>query len=298
MAKKKLITEMKERDAAEGKESDFKVGTYEILVIANEAHKGMVEKNLKEDSVLAGMRRNGFLSWRPDLEQGKFVRSDEQAWCQNPDGSVKFQEGSHRLRDEWLHERYNFLDAEGKPVKEDWTRSSGTNKVNKLGEPEDAKEFYETIVEDRFTKDYKITRGGKQITIPVLDLDEDQEAIFDAELLSGVLKTPRERRLELRANFKKELEEMELKRKVGSKDCGKDAKVQKQRATKIDYALKDLNKAWHEGMEEDLKEKTVEEIFALLLPGAGTVKERKKRKMTKSKLKKDCNALVSYFFLV
>ena len=75
------------------------------------------------------------------------------------------------------------------------------------------------------------------------------------------------------------------------------AKVQKQRATKIDYALKDLDKAWREGMEEDLKEKTVEEIFALL-PGAGIVKERKKRKMTKSKLKKDCNALVSYFFLV
>ena len=173
------------------------------------------------------MRRNGFLSWRPDLEQGKFVRSDEQAWCQTPDGSMKFQEGSHRLRDEWLNERYNFLDAEGKSVKEDWIRSNGTNKANKLGEPEDAKEFDETIVEGRFAKDYKITRGGKQITILVLDLDADQEAIFDAELLSGVLKTPRERRLELRANFKKELEEMELKRKARSKDCGKDAQRSK-----------------------------------------------------------------------
>ena len=55
----------------------------------------------------------------------------------------------------------------------------------------------------------------------------------------------------------------------------------------------DLYKAWHEGMEEDLKEKTVEEIFALLLPGGGNEKQRKKRKMTKSKLKKDCNELVS-----
>ena len=42
-------------------------------------------------------------------------------------------------------------------------------------------------------------------------------------------------------------------------------------------------------MDEDLKEKTVAEIFALLLPGAGNEKQRKMRKMTKSKLKKDCN---------
>ena len=90
---------------------------------------------------------------------------------------------------------------------------------------------------------------------------------------------------------------MELKRKPGAKGCGKDAKVKKQRATKIDYALKDLDKAWHGGMEEDLKEKTVEEIFALLLPGAGNEKQRKMRKMTKSKLKKDCNEFVSCYFL-
>ena len=86
---------------------------------------------------------------------------------------------------------------------------------------------------------------------------------------------------------------MEVKRKVGAKDCGKDAKVKVKRAGKIDYAMKELDKAWHESMEEDLKEKTVEEIFALLLPGAGNEKQRKMRKMTKSKLKKDCNELVS-----
>ena len=53
----------------------------------------------------------------------------------------------------------------------------------------------------------------------------------------------------------------------------------------MDYAMRELNKAWHEGMDEDLKEKTVAEVFDLLLPGAGQNKEKKK--MKKSKFKKD-----------
>ena len=87
-------------------------------------------------------------------------------------------------------------------------------------EPEDMKEFEDIIIPDTFTKDHEVVRAGKKLTIPVLDLDADQEALFDAELLSGVLKTPKQRRLESRESFNRELEEMELKRSVGKKDCG------------------------------------------------------------------------------
>ena len=68
-----------------------------------------------------------------------------------------------------------------------------------------------------------------------------------------------------------------------------DAKFPIQRKTKIDSTLKDLDKAWREGMDEDLKGKTVAEIFALLLPGCGSKKQRKDKMMTKSALKRDCN---------
>ena len=71
-----------------------------------------------------------------------------------------------------------------------------------------------------------------------------------------------------------------------------------QRASNIDFATKDLHKAWNEGMDEDLKEKTVQEIFDLLLPGCGTKAARKLRKMMKPKLKKDCNSVPWCFIYV
>ena len=80
-------------------------------------------------------------------------------------------------------------------------------------------------------------------------------------------------------------------KKAKRKDGSWSAKVPVQRASKIDFATKDLHKAWSEGMDEDLKEKTVQEIFDLLLPGCGTKAARKLRKMIKPKLKKDCNSV-------
>ena len=57
------------------------------------------------------------------------------------------------------------------------------------------------------------------------------------------------------------------------------------------FATMDLNKAWNEGMDEDLKEKTVQDIFDLLFPGCGTKAARKMKKLPTSKLKKDCSSV-------
>ena len=115
-----MITDMKDAVAAKGEEDKgFTIDTHGILKIANAAHRGMVQKNNEKDTVNAGSRRNGFLSWRPSLNQGKFARADTQKWCQNPDGPVKFPGGSHRMREDWHKERYDWLDADGKPVIED-----------------------------------------------------------------------------------------------------------------------------------------------------------------------------------
>ena len=82
------------------------------------------------------------------------------------------------------------------------------------------------------------------------------------------------------------------------KDGSTPAKMPVVRASKMDFATMDLNKAWNEGMDEDLKEKTVQEIFDLLLPGCGTIAARKMKKMTRPKLNKDCNSVPWCFIYV
>ena len=56
---------------------------------------------LERNTILKGMRRNGMLSYRPDLAAGGLVKSETQAWCKG------MKEGSHRLKDHWLVPRYN-----------------------------------------------------------------------------------------------------------------------------------------------------------------------------------------------
>ena len=137
----------------------------------------------------------------------------------------------------------------------------------------------------------------EKIKVSVIDLDAEQTELFDAQLLAGILQTPRQRRQERRTDFQKIIKDMHEK-KAKRKDGSFPAKVPVQRASKIDFATKDLHKAWNEGMDEDLKEKTVQEIFDLLLPGCGTNAARKLRKMIKPKLKKDCNSVPWCFIYV
>ena len=124
----------------------------------------------------------------------------------------------------------------------------------------------------------------------MIDLDVGQTEIFNAQYLEGILQTPRERRQGRRDKWQKVLEELHAK-KAKRKDGSKPAKMPVQRASKMDSATMDLNKAWNEGMDEDLKEKTVQEIFDLLLPGCGTNAARKMKKLPPSKLKKDCSSV-------
>ena len=52
---------------------------------------------------------------------------------------------------------------------------------------------------------------------------------------------------------------------------------------KVEYAIQELDASWHQGLDKDLKEKTVKEIFALLMPSAGSKKDAKKRQRTQFK---------------
>lgn len=94
----------------------------------------MVRENLEKDTVLAGMRRNGIFAWRPDKELGKLVKAETLSWCKKAGtDTLQFKEGSHRMRDCWFENRYNWLDADGRPKKEDWTRSHMVTTENEKG---------------------------------------------------------------------------------------------------------------------------------------------------------------------
>ena len=125
-----------------------------IIKIAHEAHKGMVKRAGELNLVLAGLRRNRMLSWRPDLSKGKLVRSDEQQWAKD------LPEGSHRQKESWADKRYEWIEENGAPVKPDWSRINGAQDAADLAEADYCSKL------PQHCQDYNIAIGGKMISIP------------------------------------------------------------------------------------------------------------------------------------
>jgi hypothetical protein len=76
--------------------------------------KGVEKDVLEKDMVLAGLRRNGMLSYRPDVDGKKLVEVDKDCeWAKD----LPFQ--SHRLKDSWCLERLQWRDEEGVIVESD-----------------------------------------------------------------------------------------------------------------------------------------------------------------------------------
>ena len=80
------------------------------------------------------MRRNGMLSYRPDLAAGGLVKSETQAWCKG------MKEGSHRLKDHWLFPRYKWLEISvqfpsgGRPKPADWRSMKHARRLQDMEE--------------------------------------------------------------------------------------------------------------------------------------------------------------------
>ena len=73
--------------------------------ISNHAHDGVVKRNADPEVrlVLAGLRRNGQLGYRPDLEQKILVKFEQikGTWSEG------LKEGSHRSPDRYLEDRHS-----------------------------------------------------------------------------------------------------------------------------------------------------------------------------------------------
>jgi hypothetical protein len=92
------------------------IGPYEIMVIIQAALKDTRQLIKEKNTILAGLRRNGYLAWRPNLHTKCFDKASGQAWC------ADLPEGSHRMAKNWMKPRYEWLDPSGKPKPTDWTK--------------------------------------------------------------------------------------------------------------------------------------------------------------------------------
>ena len=107
-----LRVELKALAEAEGARPIFRCGMYEVIRCIVNALEKLRDEMLQNDDLVKAGRRNGWLSYQVDVDGGKFVRVDEQPWC---DRKV-YYEGNHRMQPSWLNERYNWLDANGMPT--------------------------------------------------------------------------------------------------------------------------------------------------------------------------------------
>ena len=103
------------------------MGPFEIMTITVAAHGEMEQKSLENQWVLAAFRRNAMLSWRPNFTTGRLERADLEEWCQS------FPEGTSRMKDIWLQNRYNWLNSETfRPLEPDWSMLSAAKHLQDL----------------------------------------------------------------------------------------------------------------------------------------------------------------------
>jgi hypothetical protein len=81
----------------------------QILTIVAEAHAKQMERQQCDPWILKASRRNGWLTWRPNLHIGKLELAGSQAWA------ADMPEASHRIPADWFLERDTWLDEAGEP---------------------------------------------------------------------------------------------------------------------------------------------------------------------------------------
>ncbi len=109
-----LRRELREKAPKQKVRPIYRCGPYEVLRVAFESCQCIKKQNEADNTLLKALRRNGFLAYRPDFEQGRLVKCDEQAWAR------ELKQGNHRMPAAWIKKRYDFLDERGVPLEATW----------------------------------------------------------------------------------------------------------------------------------------------------------------------------------
>lgn len=249
---------MRELAIREGKVANFKCGPYEVLKLAFEAHSHCAEVSIKNNLVLAGLRRNGMLSWRPVPEENKFVRSDSQPWAKD------LPEGSHRYPSSWLRMRYDWLHEDG-PEEPLWDKCG-----KHAGSLEDmADTCYHGLEGDKVRlgcwKGSALEKGEDE---PCIVIDADEENL-EAKLCTEMHQRSREA---------KRNEILDKMLSGGQKPGGKE-KANKTMRAKRRLARASMRKAlkvWRVEQREMLKQYSRQQLLEALVPAAGAKTARQK----------------------
>ena len=101
---------------SKGELPSFRCGPYEVLRVAYAAPVHIEKINAESNIVLKGLRRNGMLSYRPDLTQRCLKRADEEKWTQG------LPLGSHRYPERWLTDRFAWMTETGEPLEPEFRK--------------------------------------------------------------------------------------------------------------------------------------------------------------------------------
>ena len=262
--KEDIKREMRAEAEAKGQKHPigFKCGPYEILRISYEAHVHMEQKNEAENTVLAGMRQNFMLSYRPNLRTGKMERCDTQEWCQQAEEEEKtsgrMSEGSHRIQSSWAENRYNWLDEHGRPNPPEWQKCG--KEVQAPEDMEDATSNGEAgckIKLASWEKDEVLKEGVEENCIMIDDVGED--------VLGGVEST---RFLESVKARRLKVEVDKLLTEQGPK-ADKEQLKKKDARQKLRAAVRMASEEWRKEQHELMKKFSRKQLLSIFIPSAG-----------------------------
>ena len=257
--------EMRNTGEASGKVANFVCGPFQVLRLIHEAHMHTVSCNLKTNFVLAGLRRNGMLSWRPSLSQMKLVRSDGQAWAQ------QLPEGSHRYPSEWLKDRYSWLDEHGTPCEPRWN-SCGVG----VKAPEDMEDHCYHGEEGAVVKLASTAEthpeGFAEASL-VIDCDEEK---LDCKLAHELFEASKAERIKAHVD------------EVLKEEPGKAKKKHQRRMKRLQSrrAMRSALREWRLEQRELLAKYSRKQLLKALVPEAGVSKSRKQAKLEEGVSKK------------
>ena len=100
--KQDILGENRERAQARGEKCPVvKCSKVDMLRICLAGHERVEKLNAETNNLLAGLRRNGFLRWKPDVKTKRLVRIDEVY----PKMKQNMPERSHRVPESWWRRR-------------------------------------------------------------------------------------------------------------------------------------------------------------------------------------------------
>ena len=268
VAESQLKLRQSQRQAAKlaGVKPTFACGAKEILQIIREAEVLQLARQTERPWVVQACRRNGWLHWRPNLEEGKLVQSSDQSWSEDA------PEGCYRLPSRWIAERGAFVDGAGKPLKPQFDEFSKAAQLAASAELEYCRE--EGYVWKPKCLEDKVALTEEHA---VIEFEEDVagEAVNLATLVDQ-LPAKQRRRLKL-LDYKVDLKKLQLDALNKVKESSKDVSVAKKSAMVL------LEKG-RVALREKMQTMSREEALRELVMRAG-VSKRKKNLKTKPSAK-------------